>query len=381
VSDEPRAVIEVDLDAIRANIARLSEIAGGTPLLVVVKADGYGHGMLQVARTARAAGVPWLGVATLDEAAALRADGDMGRLLAWLAVPGEDYRPAIEADVDVSVSTAQALAEVEGAAREVGAAARVHLKVDTGLNRGGCAMADWPDLVAEARAAEKRGHIGIAGVWSHYACADTPDHPANDEQDAAFAWALETAASAGLRPEVRHLSASAAVISRPGARYDLVRVGLAVYGLSPIPDRYPAKDLGLTQAMTVSARLALVKGVDTGASVSYGHTWTAQQPTWLGLVPVGYAEGIPRAASSVAEVSVRGRRRPIAGRVCMDQFLVDLGDEDVSAGDEIVLVGPDGPTAQDWADACGTISYEIVTRIGGRFARRYTGTGVEEAAR
>jgi alanine racemase len=374
-------LIQVDLDAIRANLARLSEIAGGTPLLAVVKADGYGHGMLPVARAAREAGVPWLGVATLDEAAALRADGDIGRLLAWLVVPGEDYRPVIEADVDVSVSSAQVLSEIAGTAREIGAPARVHLKVDSGLNRGGCALADWPDLVAQARAAEDQGQITVAGVWSHYACADVPDHPANDEQDKAFSWALEIAEAAGLRPEVRHLSASAATIARPGARYDLVRVGIAMYGLSPIPDRFPAEDLGLVQAMTVTARLALTKAIDAGASVSYGHTWTADRSTLLGLVPVGYAEGIPRSASSVAEVSVRGQRRPIAGRVCMDQFLVDLGDEDVSAGEQILLFGPEGPTAQDWAEACDTISYEIVTRIGGRFERRYIGMDPEEAAR
>jgi alanine racemase len=198
-----------------------------------------------------------------------------------------------------------------------------------------------------------------------------PEDPANAEQEKVFAEALDLAAAAGLRPEVRHLANSAAAILRPSSRYDLVRCGLASYGLDPAPGRH---DLALVPAMTVRAELALVKHVEAGAAVSYGRTWTAPGPTTLGLVPVGYAEGISRRCANTAEVLVAGRRRPIRGAVCMDQFVVDLGGETPEPGDEVLLWGPGTrgePTAQDWAEASGTISYEIVTRIGGRLTRRH----------
>ena len=370
-----RAEIVVELPLIRHNVAVLRAHTG-VAMMTVVKADGYGHGMVPVARAAREAGAEWLGVATIDEALALRAAGDTGRVLCWLGVPGEDYAAAIAADVDVTAYSTAELAEVAAGAAEAGRPARLQLKVDTGLSRGGAPLATWDDVVAEARAGEQRGDWTVTGIWSHFACSDVPDHPANDAQEAAFRQALAVAERSGLRPEVRHLANSAAAILRPSARFDLVRCGIASYGLDPAPGRTP--DLGLLPAMAAHAGLAMVKRVDTGAGVSYGHTWHAEHPTTLAVVPVGYGDGVPRHAGNRAEVLVGDRRRPVRGRICMDQFVVDLGDDEAAAGDPVTLFGTgEGgePTAQDWAEACGTISYEIVTRIGGRFERRHTDEG------
>ena len=372
----PRAEVVVDLDAIRANVETLRARVAPAALMVVVKADGYGHGMLEVARTARAAGAEWLGVAVLEEALALRAAGDTGRLLCWLAVPGEDYRPAIEADVDLTAYTVAEVHEISGAAAAVGRTARLQLKVDTGLGRGGAVEADWPGVVRAAAEAEGAGHVRVTGVWSHFACSDEPDHPANDQQEAAFTQAVKVAEAAGLDPEVRHLANSAAALTRPSARLDLVRCGLAAYGLSPVPQLQTSRDLGLVPAMTARAQVAVAKRVPAGSGVSYGHTYVTDRETSLAVVPVGYAEGILRSASSRAPVLLAGRSRTIAGRVCMDQLVVDVGDDPVAAGDPVVLFGPGAagePTAEDWAQACGTISYEIVTRIGGRFTRTHLG--------
>jgi alanine racemase len=383
-----RAEIVVDLAAIRANARLLRELAG-VPLIAVVKADGYGHGMVEAARAAREGGAEWLAVATQDEALALRAAGDHGPLLCWLAAPEEEYAATVAAGIDVTASSVEQLAEIAAAGRE-GAPARVQLKVDSGLSRGGAPRDAWESLFARARALERAGTVRVTGVWSHFACADEPDHPANDRQQAAFDEALALADEAGLAPEIRHLANSAATLLRPQARYDAVRCGIAMYGLDPAPGRSP--DVGLRPAMTVRARLALVKDLHPGDAVSYGHLWTAERPTTVGLVPVGYGDGIPRQASGpplhpsadgAASVGVGGKRRPVRGRVCMDQFVVDLDGDRPASGSEVVLFGPPGPgvpTAQDWAEACGTINYEIVTRIGGRMPRRYVSTEGEAAA-
>ncbi len=367
----PRAEIVVDLAAIRHNVATLRRTAG-VPVMVVVKADGYGHGMVPVARAAREAGAEWLGAATVDEALALRAAGDRGPLLCWLTVPGEPYAEAIAAGIDLTAYSVAELDEISVAGEAAGTPARVQLKVDTGLSRGGAPEDAWAETFARARAGEEAGHWRVTGVWSHLACSDEPDHPANDAQEAAFQRALAAAEATGLRPEVRHLANSAAAILRPGARHDLVRCGIASYGLDPAPGHTP--DLGLVPAMTARARLAMVKRLEPGASVSYGHSWTATQPTTVGLVPAGYGEGVPRHASNTASVAVDGKQRPIRGRVCMDQVVVDLGGDLPEVGAEVVLFGTGRhgePTAQDWAEACGTISYEIVTRIGGRMTRTH----------
>ena len=373
----------MDLDAIRHNVAALREAVAPARLMVVVKADGYGHGMVEVARAAREAGADWLGVAVLEEALTLRAAGDTGPLLCWLGVPGEDPGPAVDADVEVTAYTPDEVAAVAAAARALGRRAGLQLKVDTGLGRGGATEADWPALVAAAAQAQEAGAVEVTGIWSHFACSDEPDHPANDAQEAAYLRALDVAGQAGLRPRWRHLANSAAALTRPSSRFDLVRCGLAAYGLSPVPQLHDSAALDLVPAMTATARLALVKRVPAGSGVSYGHTHVTDRETTLGVVPVGYAEGVLRSASGVAPMLVGGRRTTVAGRVCMDQLVVDVGDTPVEAGDEVVLFGPGlagEPTAEEWARACGTISYEIVTRIGGRFTREHVGSTQEEPA-
>jgi alanine racemase len=374
--DQARGEIVVDLDAVRHNVRRLREIAAPARVLAVVKADGYGHGLLPTARAARSAGAEWLGVAVLEEAVALRDAGDAGPLLCWLAVPGESYTAAVAADVDLTASSTWQLDEIAATARRLGKPARVQLKADTGLSRNGAPLDRWPSLVAGAKAAQAAGVLRITGVWSHFACADEPDHPSVKVQEAAFADALAEVEAAGLDAGVRHLANSPATLTRPSSHLDLVRCGLAVYGLSPVPQIGTAADFGLRPAMSVRSRLAAVKRVPAGSGVSYGHTHVTERETTLGLIPLGYGDGIPRHASNRAEVAVGGRRHRIAGRVCMDQFVVDLGDTDAEPGDPVELFGAgDGgaPTAQDWAEAVGTISYEIVTGPRGRAVRRWIG--------
>ena len=373
--DYRRAEIVVDLGAIRRNVEKLCVAVAahtdGPAVMVVVKADGYGHGLFGSARAARAGGATWLGVADREEALDLRGDGDTGRMLAWLGMPGEDYGPLIEADVDVAAYSTQQLEEIVEGAKATAKVARVHLKVDTGLSRGGAPITLWKSLVTEAAKAESAGHVKVAGIWSHFACADDPEHESNDLQEAVFDEALEVAAQAGLEPEVRHLANSAAALLRPSSWYDLVRFGIAAYGLSPAPQVGAIDDLGLEPAMTVRARAAMSKDLAIGDSVSYGHTFTADRAMRVALVPIGYGDGIPRHASSLAPVQIRGKRSRILGRVCMDQFVVEAPRGTV-AGDEIVLFGTGAngePTAQEWAEACGTISYEIVTRMGGSAGR------------
>jgi alanine racemase len=377
MSSADRAEIVVDLAAIRHNVRLLSDLAAPAAMMTVVKADGYGHGLVPAARAAREAGASWLGVATIEEALELREAGDQGRVLCWLGVPGENYAGAIAADVDVSAYTVAELAEIRAGVARAGRPAPLQLQVDTGLSRGGAATEDWGGVVAQARAGEEAGDWSVTGIWSHFACSDEPDHPANDAQEKVFLDALDVAEGAGLRPEVRHLANSAAAILRPSSRFDLVRCGIASYGLDPAPGVTP--DIGLVPAMTARAALSLAKPIRSGAGVSYGHTWTAEHDTTVGLVPVGYGDGVPRHAGNVAEVWLAGRRRPVRGRICMDQFVVDLDGELPDPGASIVLFGTGSggePTATEWAEACGTITYEIVTRIGGRMVRRYVDEGV-----
>jgi alanine racemase len=362
----------VDLDAIRANVAALRT---RTPaeIMAVVKADAYGHGLLPSARAALAGGATWLGVAIVDEALALRAAGVSAPMLVCLWTPSEasTVAVAITAEVDLTVNSRWALDAVTAAAREVGTPARVHLKIDTGLSRNGCYVTDWPDLVEATAKAQAGAEVEVVGIWSHFACADEPGHPSIGRQVHAFRDALEVASRGGITPRVRHLANSAATLTLPDAHFDLVRPGIAVYGLSPVPG-----DFGLRPAMTLRAEVALAKRVRAGEGVSYGHVYTTQRETTLALVPLGYADGIPRAASNVAPVAINGRLYRISGRVCMDQIVVDVGDDEVAAGDTAVLFGPgrDGePTAQEWADALDTIHYEVVTRIGPRVARTYVG--------
>lgn len=368
-----RSQAMIDLGAIRRNVARL-RAGTSAEVMAVVKADGYGHGLVPSARAALAGGATWLGVAFLEEAMALRTAGILAPVLSWLAVPGEDVAAGVAADVDLSVSAPWALAEVVAAARETGQRARVHLKVDTGLSRGGATAADWPELVTAAGKAAAADEVEVVGVWSHFAYADAPGHPTIAGQVAAFTEAVAAARRLGVDPPLRHLANSAATLTLPDAHFDLVRPGIAVYGLTPVPP----KRFGLEPAMTLRSRVALTKRVPAGSGVSYGHVHVTDSGTGLALVPLGYADGVPRAATAVGPVWLGGRRRTVAGRVCMDQFVVDVGDDEVAAGDEVVLFGPGTrgePTAQEWADVLGTISYEIVTRVGARVPRTHVGGG------
>ena len=371
--------VVVDLAAIRHNVRTLAGLVAPAAMMTVVKADAYGHGLVDSARAARQAGAEWLGVATVPEALALRAAGDTGRLLCWLTLPADvdsgGLASAVAADIDVTAYTVDRLVEIAASGLATDTVARIQLKVDTGLSRGGAALAEWVALTGAAAVLESRGSARITGIWSHFACSDEPGHPANDLLEQRFLEALAVAERSGLRPEVRHLANSAAAILRPSSRLDLVRCGLASYGLDPAPGE--TGDLGLRPAMTVRAPLALAKHIAKGEGVSYGHAWVADEETTVGLVPVGYGDGVPRHGSNTLEVSVGGVRRPVRGRVCMDQVVVDLGGELPTPGTEVVLFGPGGhgePTAQDWADACGTISYEIVTRVGGRILRHHVDT-------
>lgn len=377
-----RTVASVDLAAIESNIAVMRDVAQGSDLMVVVKADAYGHGVIPVARTARECGTSWLGVALPGEAIELREAGDTGRILAWLWAPGDVHIEAcVRANVDMSVSSLWSLAEVENAARVSGTRARIHLKIDSGLSRNGCVAADWNALVMEVLAARDRGYVEVEAFWTHLANADQPGDLEVAVQLAAFEQAIQIASDFGLDAPHSHVANSAAAIAYPATRTSIVRTGIAVYGLSPgeSADRVASR---LTPAMTVSARLASVKTIPAGTGVSYGHTWRASNPTTVGLVPVGYADGIPRAASNRGRVSVKGSLVPVIGRIAMDQFVVDLTAVDgaVAPGDDVTIFGSGAAgewTADQWALSADTIGYEIVTRIGARVPRRYRGVSWE----
>lgn len=348
----------VDLSAICENVAGLRTAAGDAAAMVVVKANAYGHGAVPVARAALDAGADWLGVVDIDEALELRAAGIAAPLLCWLHAPDADFGSAIEADVDLgvgSIEQLEAIASVGGA--------RVQVKVDSGLGRGGAAEAEWEALFAAAAAHERAGRLAVRGVWSHLAGAD------DAAQATAFDRALDAAAAAGLAPDVVHLASTAAGIANPALRYGLVRFGISTYGLRAV-EGGPT----LRPAMTLEATVVSAKRVAAGTGVSYGHDYVTAAETTLALVPLGYADGIPRQASGRGPVSINGTTYRIAGRVAMDQIVVDVGDDPVRVGDRAVVFGDPAqgvPSADDWAEAAGTINYEIVTRIGPRVTREY----------
>lgn len=366
-----RARAEIDLAALRANVRALRARTPGAQLMAVVKADAYGHGAVPCARAAIEAGAAWVGTATPDEALALRAAGIGGRMLCWLWTPGGPWREAVEADIDVSVSGMWALEEVVEAARAAGRVARIQLKADTGLGRNGCQPADWPGLVQAALAAPE---VRVTGLWSHFACADEPGHPSIAAQLTLFRELVAYAEKEGVEPEVRHIANSPATLTLPESHFDLVRTGIAMYGVSPAPEIGAPGDFGLRPVMTLAASVALAKRVPAGHGVSYGHHYVTERETNLALVPLGYADGIPRHASGRGPVLVGGRVRTVAGRVAMDQFVVDLEGDTVEEGADAILFGPGDrgePSAEDWARAADTIAYEIVTRIGARVPRVY----------
>jgi|GEM_PF-23468 len=353
----PRAEVVIDLDAVRHNVGILvgCAAASGAATMAVVKADGYGHGALDVAEAALQAGATALGVCSVEEALSLRCGGVDAPVLAWLHAPGEDLAAGVAAGVDLGVYSTGQLDTVAAAAATGGRTARVHLKVDTGLTRGGAHRDQWPGLL---RAAVATRGVEVVAIWSHLAHADDPAHPIIERQVRYFDEAYRMAWDAGLRP-LRHLANSAATLTRPDLHYDLVRPGIAVYGLSPVP----GVGYHLLPAMTLRSQVAMVKRVPAGEGVSYGHVWHTARETTLALVPAGYADGVPRMLTGRLDVWLAGRRRPVVGRVCMDQVMVDCGDDPVAEGAEVVFFGPGqggAPTAAEWADKLGTIHYEVV---------------------
>ncbi|GAA4160139.1 alanine racemase [Gryllotalpicola daejeonensis] len=363
----------IDLDAITSNVRVLRELTGTEHFIAVVKANGYGHGAVQTARAALAGGADWLGVAAIEEALELRAAGIDAPIVAWLHDPGETFDEAISAEVSIGVSTLPQLRAVADAAVRGPVQASVQFKLDTGLSRNGLPRADWREAFELAAAFEQTAQVRVDGVFTHLSNATLQDDV--DCLDL-FDEGVAAAREAGLAPGLVHAAASAAALRQPDARYNCVRIGLAIYGLAPTQEVARARELGLRPAMTLRGRLANVKRVPAGTSVSYDYTYTTERETTLALVPFGYGDGIARAASGRGPVWAAGGVHRIAGRVAMDQFVVDVGDVPAAVGDPVVLFG-DGrqgfPTAEDWAEASDTINWEIVTRVGGRTKRRYVG--------
>lgn len=363
-SAAPLRVARIDTGAIAANVRELRARARTRDFMAVVKADGYGHGMLTAARAALDGGATWLGTADPEEALTIRAAGIDAPVLAWLLHTAADFGAAGAAGIDLGVSSAEQLLRIAATARGTA----VHIKVDTGLSRNGLAPERWARTFATAAALERDGDLRVRGLFSHLANTSADEDAAQEER---FAAAVRIARDHGLAPEHLHLASTAAATGRDQSAWTMVRCGIGIYGVSPTDD--DADLLGLTPAMTLSTEVAAVRRVGPGAGVSYDHTWRAERPTGLALVPLGYADGVPRAASNRAEVLLGGRRRPVRGRIAMDQFLVDVGDDEVRVGDPVVLFGDPGtgaPSASDWGRWAGTIGYEIVTRIGPRVARR-----------
>jgi alanine racemase len=357
----------IDVEAIADNVRHLRRLTD-SEIIAVVKADGYGHGAFRSAVAALQGGASRLGVADVAEALHLRRAGITAPILAWLHAPGASFDEAVAADVELGISNIDQLLQA-GAAASTGRPAAVHLKIETGLSRNGIAPADYRVVFAEAARLERIGKLRVVGIFSHLSnTSDADDRAAL----AVFQEGVVIAAGLGLNPPLRHIAATHAAIALPEARLGCVRIGIGLYGLSPFADRSSA-DLGLRPAMTLRAAVAAVRRVPAGQGVSYGYDYRTERDTTLALVPLGYADGVPRQASGAGPVTVGGRRFAVAGRIAMDQFVVDVGDAPVAVGDEVVLFGDPTlgvPSAGEWGDAAGTINYEIVTRIGPRVTRR-----------
>lgn len=357
-------LLTVDLTAIAGNTATIAARTGAE-LMAVVKADGFGHGAADMARAALSAGATRLGVTSVDEALGLRRAGLRAPVLSWLNSVDADFDAAVRHGVDLAVPSTGHLAAMP-------AGARVHLHLDTGMARDGAEPRAWAALCRAAHRAERDGRIRVVGLMGHLACAEDPPDPANAAGRAAFLRGAETAAKCGLRPSVRHLAATAAALTNPAAHFDLVRVGAGLVGIDP------TRTTGLRAAMTLTAPVVSVRRVAAGTPVGYGHSWRSPAATTLALVPVGYADGLPRAAAGRAEVLVRGRRHRLAGRMSMDQFVVDLGDEHVTPGEVVTVFGPGDlgePTVAEWAGWADSIEHEIVTGLGARLRRHTIGRG------
>ena len=361
---EHRAEARIDLAALAANISTL-KAACGVDLLAVVKADAYGHGLVEIGLASEKSGAHWLGVANLEEAFALRTHGVQIPILAWLVPPGSDFKAALNHDIDVAISSIAAFKEVSALKGK----ARIHIEVDTGMTRGGF-LDEWSEFLES-----DFSNVEVVGVFSHFARADEPDEVQNHNQLKRFKEMVNDLVQVGINPPIKHLSNSAATLMNHEAAFDLVRTGIAMYGLSPdVEILGTSKNLGLKPVMQLRAKLHLVKKVPAGSPVGYGAAALTGADTTLGIVAMGYADGIPRIAQN-AGVFVNGARAPIIGRVSMDQFVVDLGAESTAqSGDWVIVFGGGNHgeyTADDWGAASLSINYEIVTRIGPRVPRIY----------
>ena len=372
-----RARAVISTEAIRRNFDSVRAIAG-VEAMAVVKADSYGHGVAHIAPVLREHGVKWLGVALPSEAVALRSAGDAGNILAWLSTPGDPHlADCVELGVDLSVSSIREFNEIDAAALSHNAIANIHIKIDTGLSRNGIGISDLESLIPLVKQSK---NVHVRGVWSHLASADHEDvtYSQNSvaQQIAVFEAAIELLTANGITPDIRHLANTAGALWHPNSRYDLVRVGIGMYGLSPNSLRETAAELGLVPAMHVQATLSNTKTIPAGAGVSYSHTWVASSPTQIGLVPIGYADGIPRNLGNNIEFAIDGVRVNQIGTIAMDQCVVDLsGVPDIEPGAVVDLFGAGSCgelTADDWAQRMNTVGYEIITRIGTRVPKEYT---------
>ena len=369
----PGARLDVDLAAVAAN-TRLFVDRTTSNVMAVVKADGFGHGAVVVARTALANGATSLGVTSIDEALELRTAGLTAPVLSWLNPVDASYAAALAADVDLAVPSCEHLDAIALAARSSSRRpARIHLHLDTGMARDGAEPSAWPALCRAARRAEQRGLVRVVALMGHLGCADDPSDGCNPLGRRRFAWGVETARTAGLRPVQRHLAATAATLTDRRNHHTTVRIGAGLVGIDP------SRTTPLRSAVTLTAPVVSVRRVRAGASVGYGHTWTAPAATSLALLPLGYADGLPRAASGAAEVTLRGRRHRVVGRISMDQVVVDLGQEPVRPGEVATVFGPGDagePTVADWAGWAGTLEHEVVTGLGSRLHRHVTPTAL-----
>lgn len=368
------ATVDIDLGKLSQNVETLKKKINGPQLMAVVKANAYGHGLVQCANAAKRGGAKWLATALLEEAIELRDNNVPGRILSWLNTVEDRFAECIDKDIDLGVNSLESLAGISAAAKSLGKTARVHIKVDTGLGRNGVTLTDLPDLISALKQAQNSSAVQVVGVMSHFAYADEPKNSTIGEQVDNFKIAVDSLTDANFELEVKHLSNSAATLGLPDTYFNLVRPGVAIYGISPGPEVGEAVDHDLRPVMRMHSPIALVKSVPAGTGVSYAHQYHTKTATKLALVPTGYADGIPRSASNKGPVLIGGERFTVSGRVCMDQFVVDIGDLDVKAGDTAVLFGDPvngEPGINEWAEAAGTINYEIVTRIGPRVHRNY----------
>lgn len=368
------AIADIDLGKLSKNVETLKQKIDRSALMAVVKANAYGHGLVQSAQAAKRGGADWLATALLDESIDLRNAGITGPILCWLNTPDDEFAQCIDKDIDLGVNSLETLNSIASAAKSLGKTARVHIKVDTGLGRNGVTLGDLPDLISALKKSQNDRNVNVVGVMSHFAYADEPNNSTIGEQIANFKIAVDALVDANFELEVKHLSNSAATLGLPHTYFNLVRPGVAIYGISPGPEVGSAPEHDLQPVMRLRAPIVLLKQVPAGTGVSYAHQYHTASDTKLALIPTGYADGIPRSASNKGPVLISGRKFKVAGRVCMDQFVVDIGDTQAKIGDYAILFGDPAngePSVNEWAEAADTINYEIVTRIGPRVHRNY----------